>query len=86
MSYMLSRNGNTKVPQIFFSYKSQYVLVQLLAQVTGKKKRIIYKYCRSSIIMVDWVSGVQREAEEWSHPVQDMRKMNSEREREESFR
>lgn len=31
--------------------------------------------------MVVWVAGVQREAEEWSHPAQDMRKMNGERER-----
>lgn len=31
--------------------------------------------------MVDWVAGVQREAEEWNHPAQDMRKMNSERQR-----
>lgn len=31
--------------------------------------------------MADWIAGVQREAEEWSHPAQDMRKMSSETER-----
>lgn len=36
MSYMWSINGNTKVPQSFFSYKSQYVLVELVGQVKGK--------------------------------------------------
>lgn len=34
---MLSRDGKTKVPQIFFSYKSQYVLVQLLGQEKKRK-------------------------------------------------
>lgn len=31
--------------------------------------------------MTDWVVGVQREAEEWSRPAQDMNKVSSERER-----
>lgn len=30
--------------------------------------------------MADWLAGVYREAEGWSHPAQDMRKMSSERE------
>lgn len=32
--------------------------------------------------MADWVAGVQREAQEWSHPAQEMMRVSSERGRE----